>query len=417
MAMSMKEKHVVTREMALRYRKARKKEKGRMLDELVKLTGYTRCYARFVVRRNAKNLWIKGNDGKPVRVVADTRKKAVRKKKKLYGPTVFTALRTLWIVCDCICGKRLAPYLKEFIQALERHGELTLKSSVREKLLTISAATIDRMLRGEKKTFMGKGKSWTKPGTLLKHQIPIRTFSEWEDVKPGFLEMDLVGHEGGATTSADVIQTLDMTDVSSAWTETQAVRNKAEVFVFDGIETIRKRLPFDILGLDSDNGSEFINDHLFRYCQDNQITFTRGRPYRKNDSCYVEQKNYSIVRRHVGYLRYDTDEELALLNALYRFVRLYTNFFQPVMKLLKKERHGSRVRKHYDTPTTPYQRLMSSPFVEAQRKDALKKEYELLNPAELKRKITKGQQKLIRYVQFKEILRRKIREKKQSHLQ
>jgi hypothetical protein len=174
-------------------------------------------------------------------------------------------------------------------------------------------------------------------------------------LRPGFVEIDLVGHDGG-DAKGEFAQTLDLTDVCTTWTETEAVRNKAQQWVFDALKDIRQRLPFPLLGIDSDSGGEFINHHLYRYCQTEQITFTRTRSYRKNDNCFVEQKNYSIGRRAVGYLRYDTAEELRTLNELYRHLRLYSNFFQPTMKLKEKIRIGSRITKKYDKPITPYRR-------------------------------------------------------------
>jgi hypothetical protein len=252
---------------------------------------------------------------------------------------------------------------------------------------------------------MLKGRSHTKPGTLLKNQIPIRTFSEWEDRRPGFVEIDLVGHDGG-DARGEFAQTLDVTDVCTGWTETEAVKNKAQAWVFQALQDIRNRLPFDVLGVDSDNGSEFINHHLLRFCSEEKITFTRTRSYRKNDNCFVEQKNYSVVRRAVGYYRYDTEEELRILNELYGYLRLYTNFFQPVMKLMEKTRIGSRVKKKYDKPRTPYQRVIESPHVPEDRKEQLRKQYATLNPAALKRTITKLQQKLLKMESLKETLRK-----------
>jgi len=302
-------------------------------------------------------------------------------------------IKKIWFLMDCICGKRLAPMLGELIGVLERFGEIELESEVKEKLLNVSPATIDRLLVEERKKQTLRARSKTKPGTLLKHQIPIRTFSEWDEQKPGFVEMDLVGHDGG-DVSGDYIQTLDITDVCTGWTETQAVKNRAQVWVFEALKQIRECLPFKLLGIDSDNGGEFINDQLYRYCQKEQITFTRGRPYRKNDSCYVEQKNYSVVRRAVGYLRYETEEQLGVINELYGYLRVYTNYFQPVMKLIEKTRVGSRVRKKYDKSKTPYHRVIESSHVEEEEKKALSKEYAKLNPAELKRQITRLQNKL-----------------------
>jgi hypothetical protein len=199
-------------------------------------------------------------------------------------------------------------------------------------LARISPATIDRRLAVDRAGMNGKGRSGTKPGGLLKHQIPIRTFADWDDDRPGFVEIDLVGHEGG-NPRGEFCQTLTMTDIATGWTEPFAVRNKAQRWVFEGLRRCRQRLPFRLLGIDSDNGQEFINANLHTYCFYESITFTRGRVSNKNDNCYVEQKNWSVVRHAVGYRRYDTTEELATLNALYDQLRLMINYFTPSAKL------------------------------------------------------------------------------------
>jgi hypothetical protein len=261
--------------------------------------------------------------------------------------------------------------------------------------LKISAATIDRLLTDTRKKFRIKGRSTTRPGSLLKKSIPIRTFADWDEKVPGFFEVDLVSHDGGAARG-DYNQSLNFTDIATGWEEMVAVKNKAQVWVFAGIKEIEERLPFSILGIDSDNGSEFINAHLIRYCEKEHITFTRSRPYRKNDSCFVEQKNWSVIRRAVGYARYDNDKELNILNKLYSYLRLYVNFFQPVRKLIKKERIGSKVIKRYDEAKTPYQRVLESPNIKDEIKVKLRKEYDMLNPAELERKITKLQNRLLK---------------------
>jgi len=385
----MREKRSVTAIVASRYREATKKEKYIILGEFTQLNGYNRCYAAFLLREHGKRLRVNTNTV----LVGDFRKRIKRNKPRIYDDKVESALKKIWFLMDCICGKRLAPMLGELIGVLERFGEIELESEVKEKLLNVSPATIDRLLVEERKKQTLRARSKTKPGTLLKHQIPIRTFSEWDEQKPGFVEMDLVGHDGG-DVSGDYIQTLDITDVCTGWTETQAVKNRAQVWVFEALKQIRECLPFKLLGIDSDNGGEFINDQLYRYCQKEQITFTRGRPYRKNDSCYVEQKNYSVVRRAVGYLRYETEEQLEVINELYGYLRVYTNYFQPVMKLIEKTRVGSRVRKKYDKSKTPYHRVIESSHVEEEEKKALSKEYAKLNPAELKRQITRLQNKL-----------------------
>jgi hypothetical protein len=208
------------------------------------------------------------------------------------------------------------------------------------------------------------------------------------------MEMDLVGHDGGVIDSQHAF-TLNAVDIASGWNCSRALKNKAQVWILEGVEKIQAKLPFPLLGIDSDNGSEFINETLYNFCQEHKITFTRSRPYRKNDSCFVEQKNYSVVRRAVGYQRFDTEEQLRLLNELYEVLDLYTNFFQPSMKLKSKERHGARVKKKYDEARTPYQRLLDSNYIAEESKEQLRERYRLLNPAQLKRQIEKLQQQLL----------------------
>lgn len=406
--LTMRQKKAVTRELRDRYRKSSKKEKTIMLDEFIRLTRYNRSYAARVLRLK-EVLGYMHIRGKRVRLVRDKRK-IKRKKKKIYDEGVLVALKEIWKICDYICSKRLAPFLKEIIPVLEKWREINLSAKVREKLFKISAATIDRLLTDTRKRFRIKGRSTTRPGSLLKKSIPIRTFADWDEAKPGFFEADLVSHDGGAVRG-DFIQSLNFTDISTGWEEMIAVKNKAQRWVFSGIETIKERLPFSILGLDSDNGAEFINAHLIRYCEEHKITFTRSRPYRKNDSCFVEQKNWSVIRRAVGYARYDTDKELSILNELYVYLRLYVNFFQPVRKLIKKERIGSKVIKRYDEAKTPYRRVLASPDIEDEIKMKLKSQYAMLNPAELKRKITKLQDKLLKLNALKQKAREDLLEK------
>ena len=379
----MYQRKAVTKEMATRYKRASKREKSRMLDEFTVLTDYNRSYGAWALRRAAK----------PGKIA---KKKPPRPRAKKYGPEEFKALRKVWAVLSMPSGKRLAPYMEEIVKVLERCGELELVPAVRDNLLSVSASTIDRMLAPERKRIRLKGRKGTRPGTLLKHQVPIRTFDGHDQDKPGFLEIDLVGHEGG-NPRGDFAQTLDVTCVFSTWTETRAVRNKAQKWVFAALSMILERLPFEALGIDSDNGGEFINAHLVRFCAEKELAFTRSRPYRKNDNCFVEQKNWTVVRKTVGYFRYDTEEQLKILNQIYGYLRLYTNYFQPTMKLVRKTRTGAKVKKEYDKPRTSYQRLMECPAVSKEAKAAMKAEYETLNPAQLKRKIIKLQGRLFTF--------------------
>ena len=400
MGLTMKEKRSVAAEVAAGYQKARKKEKGAILGQFVELTGYVRRYAARLLRQHGKKTRVGTTT-----IIGDVTKKPGRERQLVYDGEVIEALRKIWMIMDCICGKRLKAALADLIPVLKTNMEIQLNPATEEKLLAISASTIDRVLAADRKKQALKGRSGTKPGTLLKHQIKIRTFSEWNEQKPGFVEIDLVGHDGG-DGSGEFCQSLDVTDVCTTWTETRAVQNKAQVWVFKALTDVRKALPFQLLGIDSDNGSEFINHELYRYCIQEHITFTRARPTRKNDSCFVEEKNYSVVRRNVGYRRYDTPEEQALLNELYGYLRLYTNYFLPTMKLVSKERFGSRVKKVYDDPTTPYKRVIASPHVKQDNKNRIRKIYSTLNPAELKRNITSIQEKLLRIAVMKEQQRR-----------
>ena len=398
MSLTMKEKQAVTKQLALEYKRAAKKQKGEILDSVIQLTGYNRSYAARVLRQRAKYSIVGHGvvNGVKVTLVEDERTKRRKKRRNRpskYGRDVLVALQKVWVICDGICGKRLAPYLEEIVPVLERLGELTLDAETKRKLIGISPATIDRMLAPTRKRYQLRARSQTKPGTLLKHQIPIRTFSEWDDMQPGFVEGDLVSHEGG-NARGDYAYTLDATDVCTAWTETEAVRNRSQMHVFDGLEKALARFPFAIRGIHSDNGGEFINNHLVRYCGEKELTFTRSRPYRKNDNCFVEQKNYSVVRRAVGYRRHDTPEELETLNQLYAPLRLFTNYFQPSMKLIEKTRRGSKVRKKYDKAKTPYQRVLDSKALSEDAEEDLKKTYATLNPVKLGREISRLQDRI-----------------------
>lgn len=377
----MAERKAVTKQMAKRYARARKGEKGRMLDELCELTGWTRRHAQRALHRE-----MEPTTPAPARV----------SRPRIYGPEVVDALRIVWATLNGPTGKRLAPFMAEIVSVLERCGELELEAEVRAKLLCISAATIDRVLAPERQRLQVRGRAGTKPGSILRRQIPIRTFADWDEGRPGFFEIDLVAHDGG-DPRGEFCQTLDMTCVATGWTEARAVRNKAQRWVHEAMVGVAAHLPFPLLGLDCDNGAEFINAHLFAWCAANDVTFTRSRPYRKNDNCFVEQKNWPVVRQQVGYARYDTPQELTLLNDLYGHLGPYVNFFQPQMRLVHKTRDGAKVIKRYDTARTPYQRALASPDVDASAKRALTATYRELNPAELKRRIGACQDRLLAF--------------------
>jgi hypothetical protein len=362
-----------------RYRKASKKERSAMLNEFVKTTGYNRKYAIDVL--NGKRKRAKG----PIR----------RPRRTRYGVEEAQALLSLWELFDGIHSKRLRAAMDVELPGLYDDGFLPVSAECYHKLLKISPATIDRLLRGRRPQGR-KSRGFTKPGTLLKDRIPIRTWADWNEDQPGFCEMDLVDHSGGRIIrGADHAWTLCFTDVHTAWTECVAVRNKAQVHVFEAIQVARQRLPFPLLGIDSDNGSEFINDQLYRYCAQEEITFTRGRAGKKNDNAYVEQKNWSVVRRAVGYHRYDTPIQLDLLNRLYAVMHFYVNFFLPVAKLKEKSRVGSKVKKRYDEPQTPYARVLNNPDVSEEHKALLRETYALLDLVYLRQQIDGLQDKLL----------------------
>jgi len=316
--MSQHSKHELVEATRPRYLKANRAGKKHILNEFVANTGYHRKYAIRILRHGP-------------------RPKGLKKKghQKVYQGEVVQVLIWVWEICGRICSKRLKPFLPEIVSVLERQNELHLTAETKTLLLSMSRATIDRRL-GPARFEHPHGLSTTKPGTLLKKAIPVRTYTPWEDEKPGFVEIDLVAH-CGETTEGPYLNTLTATDLATGWTECLAIPNKTQAAVSQAVQELRQRLPFPLLGLDSDNGSEFINDTLWRYCQSEQITFTRSRPYHKNDQAHVEQKNWSVVRHTVGYDRLETPQELALLSSIYADLRLYVNFFQPVLKLIAKQ--------------------------------------------------------------------------------
>ena len=280
------------------------------------------------------------------------------------------ALTFCWATLGMPAGKRLAPMLAELVAKLRHFGELDIDEDTAGLLAGMSAATIDRRLAPERKKHQLRGRSHTKPGSLLKSQIPIRTWADWDDAVPGFVEIDLVGHEGG-NAAGEHAYTLTVTDIATGWTENRSVRNKARKWVLAALDDIATCMPFPILGVDSDNGSEFINHHLLTWCEQREITFTRSRPGNFNDGCHVEQKNWAIVRTVVGYHRYDTEAELLLLNKIWVLQSKLANYFYPQQKLVSKVRDGAKVSKKYDTATTPHRRSEHHESVTAEDKAIL----------------------------------------------
>lgn len=325
-----------------RYRQSSRAEKQMILNEFVRVCGYHRKYAIGLLNRPMPGPRPRRRARRPPR----------------YAETVIEVLAQLWATSGYLCAVRLKATLPQWLPWLRRRVALT--PAQERQLLAISARQIERRLKGRKQTLKRTRYGTTRPGSLLKHQIPIKT-DQWDVTKPGYLEIDLVSHSG-ASALGEFLYTLDAVDIQAGWVERQAVLGKGRHGIVAALRAMASRLPFALRGIDSDNGSEFINDQLWGFCQAAQppIQFTRSRPYKKDDNAHIEQKNWTHVRKLVGWERYDSAEALAALNALYTDLRLFQNLFQPSMKLVRKTRHGSRLRRHYDRPQTPWARLLAS---------------------------------------------------------
>jgi hypothetical protein len=310
-------------------------------------------------------------------------KKSARGRKAKYNQEHTKILVVLWQLLDYPCASRLKGSLKDTLDNLISCGHITISKSLYRDLMSISSATINRLLKPERRTLDPFGIATTKPGSMLKKQIPIRRGTDWDDAIPGFVEIDLVAH-CGSSTKGDYVNTLDCTDVKSGWTECYAVINKARTHTLNAMKAIQQRLPFPLKGVDSDNGSEFINQHFLYFAKEEDLVFTRSRPNRSNDSCYVEQKNWSVVRQAVGYARFEGQETVDLLNLFYEQLRLYNNFFKASQKLLKRERDGSKVSKKHDAATTPYRRLLLDPELDDFDKQKLKDTFATLDVWQLR---------------------------------
>jgi len=363
-------------QLAPRYREASLAQKTLLLDTLVELTGYARKYAIELLNQ-----------------VPQSAVTLPRTRLPFYGPEIQQALCVAWKAADHICAKRLVPFLPSLVASLEHHGRLQLTEEARRRLLAMSVTTAERFLRTQRKP-TPCGLSTTKAGTLLKQQIPIRTFQEWENVQPGFLEVDVVAHCGG-NTEGSYLSTLTLTDVATGWTECLPLLSHSSDRVLAAFQ--RALFPFPILGIDTDNGREFINGEVMAYCEQEHLTFTRGRPGQKDDQCFVEQKNGAIVRHVVGYDRLVGEPTYQQLRELYRALRLYVNCFQPSMKLLSKQREGRKyVRYVYDPAKTPLQRLVLSGVLSAAQQQELNEIAQALDPISLFEQLEQLQRAIFR---------------------
>lgn len=360
----------ITKALAVRYRNASKELKGEILDTVCGLTGYHRDYARRALRAALRPAPVRGRMPRTPK----------------YDRQVVAALEKCWAVLNAPAGKRLAPMLGELVPLLRRHGELDLDDDTAALLAGMSAATIDRKLAVARSKMLPHGRSHTKPGSILKSRIAMRTWADHDENTPGFVEIDLVGHEGGNPRGRFCF-TLTVTDIATGWTENRTVGDKRQASVIAALTDVVTHLPFPIKGIDADNGGEFINQQLFLYCRNNKLKFTRSRSGNKNDGAHVEQKNWTTVRQLVGYLRYDTPGELDLLNQIWTLQSLIGNHFYPQQKLISKVRDGAKVTKRYDPAQTPYARAMAHPAVKALRRRRLTAQHASFNPAAVQRQI------------------------------
>lgn len=393
----MAQRKAVTASQARKWPKASRAEKSEILDAVCSVTGWHRDHARKMIRQAATGTM---PTSRRPRVPVLT-----------YPEEVIDALAVCWAVLDGPTGKCLAPALADLLPGLVAHHELPDDPGIIDALLAMSPATMDRRLKPHRLGLVQtKGRSMTRPGSLLKSQIPLKTWHEWDDTKPGFIEIDLVAHDGG-DNNGHYHWSLDATDVATGWTEAITITSKGERIVAAGLDQLRVRFPFAILGVHSDNGSEFINHHLLRWSQHAEITFTRGRPNHKNDQAFVEQKNWTLVRRCAGYYRYDTPRELDLLNQLWNTERLLFNLFRPQAKLASKTRQGAKITKTYDLPTTPLKRLHRDHpgWLTPQDENLLNHQLTTLNPAQLARDIDLIQTNILELARRRGITQRRAK--------
>lgn len=381
--MNMHTRHQLTVHVLRRYLKANKEGKGRILDEYCANTEYDRKYA---IEKLRKYQLVPGIQEKKPGT-------HTRQRPKIYDMAVESVLHTIWDAYDNICAERLHPHLGLKIDKLIACKELVIDSVIDQKLRAISLGTLKILLRRIRTRETNRVCGTTKPGTLLKHEIPLRV-GYWDETKEGFLEIDTVAHCGDSMAGI-FANTLNSTDIATGWFEAETVLGKSQERVFDGLVRMKKRLPFALLGIDSDNGYEFINWELYRWCEKENIVFTRSRPYKKNDNAHIEQKNWTCVRKVLGYTRIERQKQVDCMNKLYRGpLRDYINFFLPSMKCIERKRVGSRIVKKYDEAKTPYERALLSKDVSDVVKNELRKRYQELNPVVLKKQIAMLKKKI-----------------------
>lgn len=360
--------------IASRYHVASRIEKKTILDEFINVTGFHRKHAIRALKRSVRE---------PAAKVSRSR---------LYDEAVRSALTILWEAADRICGKRLKQAIPTLVDAMERHGHLKLDGEVRRLLLSMSAATIDRILKRVREA--GKqGRRRSGINTPLRKSIAVRTFNDWNDPPPGFFEMDMVAHCGKSVAGSHA-HSLVLTDIASGWTEAAAMVIREQTLITVTVEQIRVKLPFPMLGLDVDNDSAFINETVVGYCKDREVELTRSRAYKKNDQAWIEQKNGAVVRKLVGYGRLEGATATAALGQLHEVARLYVNFFQPSFKLKSKTRAGAKVTKKYHLPATPYERLLTDDRVTVESKKQLRQIFSTLDPVQLLNQIREAQRNL-----------------------
>jgi hypothetical protein len=393
----MAERKKIRAEYAAKYRKAKKAEKTKILDKYLELIGKgNRKYAIYTLNREGKK-HLRFIGGKSVNVVITGNQREKRVCKKYYDDDVAAVLIKLWKFFRYICGERLVSLLRANLDIISRRRKFGITAEIKRKLSTVSRATVERLLTDERKKHKLKGKSTTKKGTLLKHQMPVRRFWAWDDKQPGFCEIDTVSHDGGGEINSHYAWTLTVTDVALCWTEVRAIKNKAQKWTVEAADDIYRTFPVPIKGFDSDCGGEFINQYFLKYCEEHKINFTRGRARHSNDNCFVEQKNGDVIRKTVEYFRYEGDEAFAALIKVYSYLNPLINYFYPTKKTIdKKTLPNGKVKKTFEKQLkTPCERLLEHPAVSKHDKKRAMRIKATLDIVVLHEKLEKACQELV----------------------